>query len=117
GGDPSAERRMLERLRKVAEGKSPRVEGFFERGPIDAGLKGRGSARLIEGQKLVERRRIERDDGLLLRPSERLYAADDARPAAEWDDGERVLGGLLQDGRHRFVVPRVDDGVRRRLDL
>ena len=89
GRDPAAERRVLERLGKVAQGQPVLAQLLLQPRPGGTGLDPRRHRLRIDLQHPVEPSQVERDEGPI--PKSSLDPTDHTRPAAEGND-RRPLG-------------------------
>src|SRR6267142_1304965 len=79
--DPSAERRELERLRKMADRQSVRLELRVERRAVHPGLDPRGARCFVNFENFVEMHEIYRDRPAITIVVGRLNSTDHARSA------------------------------------
>ena len=111
-GDPAAERRVLERLREVAERAAPRAARRSSSGPSRPAWARSGQRGQIHvhGAVPTSRAEIERSHAREALPH-RLHAPHDARAAAERHDRHAVLRA---QGRARPPPPPRSPGTARR---
>jgi len=104
GRDPTAQGRVLERLREVPQGQPALAQLLLQTRPGRPRLDPRRQRLRVDLQHPVQPPQVERHERPIPEPP--LDPADDTRPAAERDHG-RALG--LAPGQHRLdlrLVPR-----------
>ncbi len=115
--DPAAQRRVLERLREVAEGELVLGELLVQRRPQGAGLDSRRARDLVDLEHPIERAQVDRHRARVAVSDAGLDPADDAGPAAVRDRGGAGVGAPLEHRLDLGLVARPGDEVRRMLDL
>ena len=116
GGDPAAERRVLERLGEVTQGQPVPGELGLEPRAGGAGLDPGGARHRVHLEHTVQRAQVDRHRSGVLARHPRLHPAHHAGPAAERNRGG---AGLLAPGQHPFevgLVGRVSHHVRRMVE-
>jgi hypothetical protein len=116
-GDPAAERRELERLRVEAHGHPVLAQLTLELGPGQPRARARRARHGVDLVHAVERRQRQRHGAVEARRDARLDPADDARPAADRDDGDVGARRPLQRRLDLALVAREEHGVGRVGDL
>ena len=87
GGDPAAEGRELEALRKMPKRQARWLEPSFELRSQRAGLNTGGAAGFVNLQHLVHAPHVDRDRSSEAIANPWLDATDDCRPTSEGNDG------------------------------
>ena len=110
-GDPAAERRVLERLRVVAQRQAVLAQLLFEPRPGGARLNASRLRDRIHVEHAVEPLEVDRDDAREAVADGRLDATHHARPASERDRRRAALLAPVEHGLELSLVPRVSDHV------
>ena len=110
-GDPAAERRVLERLRVVAQRQAVLAQLLLEPRPGGARLNASRLRDRVHVEHAVEPLEVDRDDAREAVADGRLDATHDARPASERDRRRAALLAPVEHGLELSLVPRVSDHV------
>ena len=111
--DPSAERRELERLRKMSNRQAVRLQLRVERGTIHARLNPRGARDLIDLDDFVQMHQIDRHRTAITVAVGRLDAADHARAAAVRHRRNIRAVAPFEHADQFFLIARKRDHVDR----
>ncbi len=104
--DPAAERRQLERLRKVAQREPVRAKGALEGGPVDSRLNAGCAGGAIDFEQAIEMAQVDAYGAVVAVEAARLDASDDARSAAVGDGSDVFCRAPSQNGGHVFARAR-----------
>ncbi len=111
GGDPAAERRVLEGLRVVTQRQPVRLQLLLQRGARGPRLDARGAGDRIDVEHPIQSAEVDRDRRRLLHA--RLHSADDAGAAAVGDRGRVDRDAPFEHALEVGLVGRVGDHVGR----
>ena len=111
GGDPAAQRRVLERLRVVAQGQAVLAQPGLELRPGGAGLDAGGARDRVHLEHAVQRLEVDAHGGVLGHAG--LHAAHHAGAAAEGDRRGARVGAPGQQLLELALVARVGHHVGR----
>src|SRR5258708_25698930 len=107
--DPSAERRELERLRKMADRQSVRLELRVERRAVHPGLDPRCARNFVNFENFVEMHEIYRDRPAITIVVGRLDSSDYARSAAvRYRNQPRTIAPFEDPNQIMFITRERD---------
>ena len=115
--DPAAEGGEFEALRIVPDGEAMRPQRCLDRGPANAALDARGTARHVDLEHAVEAAHVEADCAGIGVADRGLDAAYDRGTAAERNDGDPGAARPVEHGRHLGLVGRQGDEIRGVLEV
>src|SRR5208282_4513573 len=111
--DPSAERREFERLRKMTNRQSVRLQLRVESGTVHPGLNSRGARDPVNFHDLVQMHQIDRDCAAITVAFGWFESADDARAAAVWHRCNPRAVAPFEHRNQFFLIARKRDHVDR----
>jgi len=112
--DPSAERRVFERLRKVSERVAAIAQLRFQVRTGDAGFEAREPARCIEIEEPLHALEGDREHRCFAR--RRIHVSGDARAAAIWNDARSAAFGQFEQIAYVACRLRKRDAVGNAID-
>ncbi len=111
--DPAAERRVLERLREVAQRQAVLGQLALQHRAGRAGLDPRGARDRVDLEHTIERAQVERDRARITGRHVGRHTADDRCAAAVGDRGDALGRAPLEQLLDVALVARARDEVGR----